>query len=43
MLIIIWAAVHSVSVSVVVVSNSNLPYEQWLIGTVVMLVIVVVH
>ena len=42
MLIIIWAAVHSVSVSIVIVSNSNLPYKQWLAGAVVMLVVRVV-
>ena len=42
-LIVIWAVVHSVSVSIVIVSNSNLPYERWLAGTVVMLVIVVVR
>jgi hypothetical protein len=35
-LVIVWAAVHSVSVStIVVVSNSNLPYKQWLAGVVV--------
>ena len=43
MLIIVWAAVRLVLVSVVIVSNSNSPYEQWLAGAVVMLVIVVVH
>ena len=37
MLIVIRAAVHLVSVSIVIVSNSNLPYEQWLAGMVVML------
>ena len=43
MLIVVWAAVHSVSVSIVVVSNSNSPYKQWLAGAVVMLVIVFVR
>ena len=37
-LIIVWAAVHLVSVSVIIVSNSNSPYKQWLTGAVVMLV-----
>ena len=37
MLIIIWAAVHSVLVSGVIVSNSNSPYEQGLAGAVVVL------
>ena len=37
MLIIVWAAVRLVSVSVVIDSNSNSPYEQWLAGMVVML------
>ena len=40
-LIVIWAAVHSVLVSIVVVSNSNLPYEQGLAGMVVVLLSVV--
>jgi hypothetical protein len=35
--VVIWAAVRSVSVSTTVVNNSNLPYEQWLTGTVVVL------
>ena len=37
MLIVVWAAVRSVSVSIVIDSNSNSPYQQWLSGVVVML------
>ena len=36
-LIVVWVAVRSVSVSIVIDSNSNLPYEQWPAGMVVML------
>jgi hypothetical protein len=37
MLIVVWAAVCSVSVLVAVVSKSNSPYEQRLAGAVVVL------